>query len=115
MQAQDKEIIAKKRAEKAAAAKASPKKAAPVAAPPKLPELPHPEVWHRKEAARFPYGETPHMEQVMSRQITADLARGKLQLLLLITAPTDSFLQAEKQRMLFKAAPSILSRRSLVA
>jgi hypothetical protein len=115
MQAQDKEIIAKKRAEKAAAAKASPKKAAPVAAPPKLPELPHPEVWHRKEAARFPYGETPHMEQVMSRQITADLARGKLQLLLLITAPTDSFLQAEKQRMLFKAAPSILSRRSLMA
>ncbi|THY63292.1 hypothetical protein D6C99_00593 [Aureobasidium pullulans] len=41
-----------------------------------VPELPYPEVWHRKEAARFPYGETPYMEQVMSDQITADLARG---------------------------------------
>ncbi|KAH0384016.1 hypothetical protein KCU92_g4828, partial [Aureobasidium melanogenum] len=91
MQIQDRERLAKARAEKAAAAKASPKKVSPTAAgvpttpaaapanaaPPKLPELPHPEVWHRKEAARFPYGETPHMEQVMSRQIVADLARGR--------------------------------------
>jgi len=43
----------------------------------KLPSLPYPEVWHRKEAARFPYGETTHMELVMSNQISADLARGK--------------------------------------
>jgi hypothetical protein len=79
MLAQDREIQAKNCAEKAAAVKASPKKIAPAAAValPPLPELPHPEVWHRKEAARFPYGETPHMEQVMSRQIVADLARGK--------------------------------------
>jgi hypothetical protein len=77
MLAQDREIQAKSRAEKAAAAKASPKKIAPAQTLPQLPELPHPEVWHRKEAARFPYGETPHMEQVMSRQIVADLARGK--------------------------------------
>ena len=76
--------MAKNRAEKAAAAakaaeldKANPKKATAAAPRPRLPELPHAEVWHRKEAARFPYGETPHMEQVMSRQITADLARGK--------------------------------------
>ncbi|KAI5199411.1 hypothetical protein E4T39_06232 [Aureobasidium subglaciale] len=39
--------------------------------------LPYPEVWHRKEAARFPYGETPYMERVYSDQIDADLARGK--------------------------------------
>ena len=78
MQIQDREIMAKNRAEKAAElAKASPNKAAAAAPRPRLPELPHAEVWHRKEAARFPYGETPHMEQVMSRQITADLARGK--------------------------------------
>ncbi|KAG9945121.1 hypothetical protein KCU85_g7526, partial [Aureobasidium melanogenum] len=89
MQIQDRERLAKARAEKAAAAKASPKKVSPTAAVPptttapaaaahsKPPELPHPEVWHRKELARFPYGETPHMEQVMSRQIVADLARGR--------------------------------------
>ncbi|KAI4715443.1 hypothetical protein E4T48_08362 [Aureobasidium sp. EXF-10727] len=81
MQAQDRDRFLNPRAEKAAAAKASPKKAvnaanAPAAAP-RRPELPHPEIWHRKEAARFPYGETPYMEQVMSRQITADLARGR--------------------------------------
>ncbi|KAI5271600.1 hypothetical protein E4T47_05112 [Aureobasidium subglaciale] len=39
--------------------------------------LPYPEVWHRKEAARFPYGETPYMERVYSNQIDADLARGR--------------------------------------
>jgi len=122
MQAQDKEIAAKNRAEKAAAAakaaevaKASPKKAAAAAARSNLPELPHPEVWHRKEAARFPYGETPHMEQVMSRQITADLARGKWKLLFFIKSSTDSVLQAEKQGTLSKEAPSTLSRKSLVA
>jgi hypothetical protein len=90
MLAQDREHAIKVRAAKAAAPKASPKKtAAPV---PKLPELPHPEVWHRKEAARFPYGETPYMEQVMSRQITADLARGKFRNITLNTTSTDSFL-----------------------
>jgi len=122
MQAQDKEIAAKNRAAKAAAAakaaelaKASPKKAAAAAARSNLPELPHPEVWHRKEAARFPYGETPHMEQVMSRQITADLARGKWKLLFFIKSSTDSVLQAEKQGTLSKEAPSTLSRKSLVA
>ncbi|KAK5999383.1 hypothetical protein QM012_005508 [Aureobasidium pullulans] len=89
MQAQDRERIAKARAEKAAAAaaaaKASPSKAPPTATTPaaaapaisKPPTLPYAEVWHRKELARFPYAETPHMEQVMSRQITADLARGR--------------------------------------
>lgn len=94
MQAQDRERIAKARADKAAAASASPKKVPPTAAVPATAvpataapaaaapvrqplQLPYPEVWHRKEAARFPYGETPHMEQVLSRQIAADLARGK--------------------------------------
>ncbi|CAD0091258.1 unnamed protein product, partial [Aureobasidium vineae] len=79
MQAQDRDRFVEARAEKTAAAKASPKKtvAAAAAAAPRRPELPHPEIWHRKEAARFPYGETPYMEQVMSRQITADLARGR--------------------------------------
>ncbi|CAD0111573.1 unnamed protein product [Aureobasidium uvarum] len=76
MQAQDRDRFVKARAEKAAAAKASPKKAV-ASTTPTRPELPHPEIWHRKEAARFPYGETPYMEQVMSRQITADLARGR--------------------------------------
>jgi hypothetical protein len=94
MLAQDREIQAKNRAEKAAAVKASPKKIAPAAAValPPLPELPHPEVWHRKEAARFPYGETPHMEQVMSRQIVADLARGKSWYFISVAASTNSFL-----------------------
>lgn len=100
MQAQDRERIAKSQADKAAAIKtdkaaaanASPIKVPPTAAVPATaapaaaaaaarqpPQLPYPEVWHRKEAARFPYGETPHMEQVLSRQIAADLARGKSQ------------------------------------
>ena len=40
--------------------------------------LPRPEVWHRKEARDFfPFGETPYMEQPISREIHADLQRGK--------------------------------------
>ena len=38
--------------------------------------MPGPEVWHRRMAPYFPFGETPYMERVMSEQITADLARG---------------------------------------
>lgn len=135
MQAQDRERIAKAKADKTAAVKASPRKvpptaaaptsaaapatatAAPAAAPAAVasrqpPQLPYPEVWHRKEAARFPYGETPHMEQVLSRQIAADLARGKSQHL---TIHHNSQLigvsQAEKRGMHSRVAPSTRSRR----
>ena len=39
--------------------------------------MPAKEVWHRRMPQFFPFGETPYMEQVISRQITEDLARGK--------------------------------------
>lgn len=40
--------------------------------------LPAPEVWHRRMPPYFPFGETPYMEGVMSRQIDEDLKRGTL-------------------------------------
>jgi hypothetical protein len=39
--------------------------------------MPAPEVWHRRMAPFLPFGETPFMEREMSRQISADLSRGK--------------------------------------
>ncbi|KAK5162978.1 uncharacterized protein LTR77_011033 [Saxophila tyrrhenica] len=39
--------------------------------------MPAPEVWHRRMPPYFPFGETPYMEQVMSNQISADLAKGE--------------------------------------
>lgn len=38
--------------------------------------MPGPEVWHRRMPPFFPFGETPFIEQEMSRQISADLAKG---------------------------------------
>ena len=38
--------------------------------------LPAPEVWHRNMPPYFPFGETPFMEQEISRQIDEDLRRG---------------------------------------
>lgn len=40
--------------------------------------LPAPEVWHRRMPPYFPFGETPYMEAVLSKQIDEDLKRGKL-------------------------------------
>jgi hypothetical protein len=39
--------------------------------------MPAPEVWHRRMPAFFPFGETPFMERVMSRQISKDLSKGE--------------------------------------
>ena len=38
--------------------------------------MPAPEQWHRNMPPYFPFGETPFMQQEMSRQISEDLARG---------------------------------------
>lgn len=38
--------------------------------------LPAPELWHRNMPPYFPFGETPFMEQEISRQIDEDLRRG---------------------------------------
>ncbi|KAK4547053.1 hypothetical protein LTR36_001274 [Oleoguttula mirabilis] len=39
--------------------------------------MPAPEVWHRRMPPYFPFGETPFMENALSKQINEDLARGK--------------------------------------
>jgi hypothetical protein len=46
--------------------------------------MPAPEVWHRRMPPFFPFGETPFMERVMSKQINDDLSKGKLILLAII-------------------------------
>ena len=38
--------------------------------------MPGAEIWHRRMPHFLPFGETPYMEKVMSRQISEDLARG---------------------------------------
>ena len=50
--------------------------------------MPAPEVWHRRMPPYFPFGETPYMEQVLSRQINADLARGMLDVCIWLTFTT---------------------------
>lgn len=39
--------------------------------------LPAPEVWHRRMAPYFTFGETPYMQRLASDQIQEDLDRSK--------------------------------------
>lgn len=72
-------------------------------------QLPSAEVWHRDMAPFFPFGDTPHMESVLSREIENGLIKGKCRRRVL-ASPMLTFAPSDKNQ---KPAPPGWIKNSL--